>query len=436
MQLSIKIKALLNSSIGKRIANGALWSFGGTAVAKLLVLISGIICAHILGKASYGEFSMIRSTISMFVVFGTAGLGMTATKYISEYRQTQSSRIGSIYLVTNIFALITSSIVTIIVLSFSDEIASNTLHSPQLVFAIRIGAILLFVTILNGAQNGVLAGFENFKGIAINTFIGSIAESVFMIVFAQFYGVEGAIFGFGIGFMALYITNFITIHKTFRKYSIKANKITLINKDDLKLLYKFSLPAAISSMLASPAIWLIRTFLVNENGFEELAVFEAADQWRIMILFIPTAVSQIVLPILSSVVNVDKSKFWKVLYLNIFANGVITLLITIFVVIFSQNIMNVYGKEYDNEMPLIYLAISTIFSSISSVIGLSIASKGKMWVGCGFNLLWALLIVIFAKTFIAMGMGANGVALAVLCSYIIHSIYQYTYLIFNFKNNN
>ena len=50
-----------------------------------------------------------------------------------------------------------------------------------------------------------------------------------------------------------------------------------------------------------------------DDAFEELAIYEAAEQWRVIILFVPIAVGQIVLPILSSIVNDDNRKYWKVL---------------------------------------------------------------------------------------------------------------------------
>jgi len=83
-----------SSDIGKRILKGAFWSFTGTALAKLIVLLGGMLCARILGKVEYGEFGMIRSTISMFVALGTVGLGLTATKYISEYRECNKNKIN------------------------------------------------------------------------------------------------------------------------------------------------------------------------------------------------------------------------------------------------------------------------------------------------------------------------------------------------------
>ena len=35
---------------------------------------------------------MVRSTINMFIVLGSAGLGVTSTKYIAEYRESRHIR--------------------------------------------------------------------------------------------------------------------------------------------------------------------------------------------------------------------------------------------------------------------------------------------------------------------------------------------------------
>lgn len=420
-----KVKA---SNIGNRIATGAFWSFTGTAAAKFLVLVSSIICAHILTKQEYGEFGMVRSTISMFVVFGTAGLGLTATKFISEYKEKHKERIASVYLLTNGFAIITGLIVTALVLVLAPYLADNTLNAPHLVSSIRVGAILLFITIINGAQGGTLAGVEDFKAIAINTLIGSVAESAFMLLGAYYMGVLGAVLGYGVGFIALYVANYISIRKDLNKIGVRV-VISSFNKKDLSLLYKFSLPAALCSIVVSPTIWIVKTFLAKESGFGELAIFEAADQWKIMILFIPTAVSQVVLPILSSIIGVDKSKFWKVLNLNLYLNAGIALVMAIVISCLSPFIMQLYGKAYVSDYwVLIILAVSTIFSSMANVIGLAISSRSKMWTGFLFNCLWALMVIGFARLFTNMEMGARGLALSFTISYAIHTVLQLIYL--------
>ena len=48
---------------------------------------------------------MVRSTINMFIVLGSAGLGVTSTKYIAEYREKQADKIPAVYAATNYFGL-------------------------------------------------------------------------------------------------------------------------------------------------------------------------------------------------------------------------------------------------------------------------------------------------------------------------------------------
>lgn len=418
---------ILASDVTKRLTSGAIWSFTGTALAKLIVLIASIFCARILGKELFGEFGMVRSTINMFVVLGSAGLGITATKYIAEYKGTQKDRVASIYLLTTIFAVLTGLIVTVAILLLADYLAIESLQSPHLSSSLKCGALLLFVTVINASQTGVLSGLENFKSIAINTFIGSLFESVFMLIGASYYGVLGAVLGFGIGFIAIYIANVLSIKKSFKRMNLVV-KMYALNLNDLKVLYKFSLPALLSSMIIPPVYWVIRMMIVNKNGYGELAIYEAADQWKIIILFIPTAVSQIILPILSSLVKTDKTKYWKVLKINILINGLVALVMVGLVACFSQYIMKAYGSSFENVMPLIILAISTIFTAVSNVVGLAIASKSQMWIGFLFNIFWGIVLVLSAYYLIEKGYGSVGVALSILFAYILHSFIQIIYL--------
>ena len=416
-----------SSDIGNRIAKGSFWQFAGTAFAKLIVLVAGIACAHVLGKTEYGEFNMVRSTVNMFAVFGFAGMGVTATKFIAEYRTSDRSHIGSIYLLTNGFALLSGLIVTILIYVLAPVVAEYVLHAPQLLLPVRIGAILLFVTVINGAQQGTLAGFENFKAIALNTFWGSLAESVFMLAGGYLWGVKGAILGYGAGFFVLYFLNNYVIRTILRNEKIEYN-YSIFQKEDFKLLYKFSLPAALSSMLVAPVLWVVRALLVRSFGFDELAVYEAADQWRVMMLFIPAAICQVVLPVLSSMVNDDQGKFWKVIRYNIYLNASISLLIAIGISLLSIYIMPLYGEGFSDPWPLVFLAISTVFNSIASVVGISIQSRAKMWIGFLFNVIWGIMVILFSLLFLGLKMGARGIALALTCSYAIHALYQFLYL--------
>lgn len=420
------------SSISRRMGNGLMWSFSGTAIAKLLTLIVGIVCAHILQKEAYGEFSMVRSTINMFIVLGSAGLGVTSTKYIAEYKERKSQKIPAVYAVTQVFGFIMALILALLILLCAPFIADNILHHPDIVLSVRVGAVLLFFSIINGVQNGALIGFEDFKSVAVNTLLGSLLESALTILGAYYFGVNGAILGFGIGFILIFITNHLAINKLFALFHLHKLSVKKLRSHDFSILYTYSLPAALSSLLITPSFWLIRSILVRSDGFRELAVFEVADQWKIIILFIPTAFSQIVLPILSSLQK-SKSTFITTLKYNLLIVGISALVLSAGVLLFSGYIMKLYGSSYDNTLPLQILAISTIFSALANVLEMAIYSLGKMWQCFMINIVWAVLMVGCSYLLCQREQGANGLSVAVLVSYIVSFFIFLGYTVFVVK---
>lgn len=416
-----------NSPLTKRIVSGAFWSILGTATAKFIVLSAGIVCANILGKQGYGELGIVRSTINLFVVLGTVGLGITATKFISQYKSNNKHKVESVVNITTLFTLCSAIVITFAFFLLSGYIAGNTLNAPNLTSAIRFSSLLLFTTIMNGVFNGILAGYEKFKYIAINTFLSSLIEGILIIIGAYYWGVNGAVVGFGIGISSLMLFNLFNVRRIFKKNGIKMNLLK-INRDEISIIYKFSIPAALSSFLVAPSYWVVRTILVRHDGFGELGIYEAADQWRIIILFIPSALSNIILPILSNLTNADKNNYKKALYVNLILNVLFAFILASMVALGAKYIMVTYGNGFNDTMPLIIIAYSTVFSSLASVVGVSIVSRGKMWTSLMFNCIWSILFISFTYYFLKKGYGALGVSLALMLSYLLHSLYQSVYL--------
>lgn len=430
------ITKIKSSDLLSRIASGAIWSILGSVSAKLFVLAAGIVCANILGSKEYGELGLIRSTVNMFVVFGTAGMGITATKFISQYRSANNEIVARIYTVTSLFTTISAILVAVIVLFFSPILAEEALHAPHLTNSIRFASLLLLVTILNSAYQGTLAGYENFKRISINTFISSVVEAVLVIIGAFIAGVNGALLGYGIGISALTILNFNYTRRTLATHAVRIDYGNL-RLSDFRILTSFSIPAALSSFLVVPSYWVVKTLIARYSGFEELGIYEASDQWRIIILFIPSALSNIVLPILSSYIGKDdRHTFTGALKINIVLNVGVSLVLAMGVIILSKWLLQIYGPEFDSPIVMIYLALSTVFSSFASVVGMAIVSQGKTWIGLAFNIIWALVFIFLSAVSLIHGMGATGVAFSLMLAYILHGLFQFIYLWMSILRNN
>lgn len=425
--LKILFDRITASDIGRRISDGAFWSLIGSISAKLLVLLAGIITANILGKEDYGALGIVRTTINMFIVFSSMGMSLTAAKYIAEYRSNNPEKARDIYLLTNILAIISGIIISSLVFSFSSIIAEKSLHAPNLSTEIRYGALLLLFCSINSAQTGVLSGLEKFRSIALNTFVCGISELIFLSLGAYFYGIKGAILGLGGSYMILWVLNRIAIVRNLRIFGISPKPRTL-KRDSWAILWKFSIPSLFSSLLVIPVLWYVKTLLIRTEGLGEMAVFDVAEQWRVIILFIPGAISNIILPILSNIdAHKDPTTYLKTLWINFFLNVGIALVTALCVIALSHFILSLYGPSYSDPWPMIILAFSTVFSAACGVVGQAIASKAKMWIGFGFNALWALLMILLSFYFLGKGKGAEGLALSLLISYIFHFILQMIY---------
>ena len=417
------------SNIGSRIANGAFWSLTGSFISQGLMLFASVIVARILGKTEYGELGMIRSTVNMFTVFAGFGLGVTATKYVAEFYKKDKVRTGKIIGLSTLFAGSMGAIIALFLLLGAPIIAAKTINAPQLVPEIRWGALMLFFSALNGAQTGALVGYEAFKLIAKINLITGLTGLPIQIALTLIFGLEGSVVGFGLNFLILWVLNIIAVRKVSGLAGVVINYKGAWS--EWPLLYKFSLPALLSGVLVTPVIWGCNAMLVNRpHGYEEMALFDAANQWRNIILFIPAALSQIVLPLLSGSVN-NQYLFNRILKINVAINFTVSLLMALCISLLSVFIMKFYGAGFaEGKSVLIIMTFSTVLISINNVIGQAIAGKGRMWFGFFLNSIWGILLLSFTHFFLNRGFGAKGLAFSMLIAYFCHTVLV---TIFTFK---
>ena len=414
-------------SIKRRMINGAFWSFTGTAIGKFLIFLAGILCARILGKELFGELGLVRSTIGMFIILGSGGIGVTATRYIAAFKKEQQAHAASIYRMSFLFSLVVGIIITILAISTVRILAEDYLNSPKLIQPLIIGSVVLLISILNSSENGTLAGLEDFKSIAINTFIGSVAEAICMVIGAYYYDIEGAIAGLGIGLLCLYIANKRSALAGLRKSGIDT-KQKKVNREDWALIYRYSIPASLSALSVTPVFWLVRTMLVKTSDYGELGLFEAADQWKIILLFIPGAIGQIVLPIMSSISNSDT--LHKTLMGNLAIIGGVSVILALISWMIAPIIMPLYGKTFTDYTPLTVLALSTVPTALAQVLEMALYSRERMWTSFSFNMVWAIATLWLSYIFLEHNQGATGIAWAILLAYVIKMLCMGGFLIF------
>lgn len=423
------IKVLWRSdSLRGRFARGATWSLAGATLAQGANLIVSIITARLLGAREFGQFGIIQSTVGMLAVFAGLGLGVTASKYVAVFRTGDPARAGSIVALTCGAAIISGLSLTLALLLLAPLLAERTLNSATLTQPLRISSVLLFMHALNGAQNGALAGFEAFRAIArTNAFRAIVALPLTLLLVAQ-WGLLGAIASLIVTTAITCVFTHLSLRQACRSFGITFR--LRAGWRERSILWTYSTPAFLSTILVAPALWLSNTMLVNQSGgFTELGVLTAAGQWRTTISFVPAVLAQFALPLLSNLDgNRDLSRYRTALRWNLYVTAAAAITVALPVMGLSPWLMRLYGAGFEHGwLVLVLSSVTAVITCINSVIGTAILSSGSVWAGFAFNLMWASVLLMLSVWLIPAHL-ALGFALSMLCSYLAHSVWQAFYL--------
>ena len=415
-----KFDEIKNRLQHSRLFKDSFWALFGSGVGKGLSLIAGVIVARFLGKEIYGEYGMIKNTLTYIAAFSTLGLGYSATKYIAEFYKTDPAKTyGSIKYAREI-TLISSSIMALALFIFATPVA-RFLDASHLSNTFRLTSLSLILNAVNTTQIGILSGFGEYKVAARNQSIAGIATFFTSAAFTYFWSIDGAIVALVASFALNCILNAISISPIKKSLNISNYGDAAFRKE----IIKFSIPIACQESLYSISHWGISFVLIKLASYGELGLYSAAVQWAGMILFIPAVLRNVTLSHLSGNLN-DVKSHKRTLNTMLGVNFISTTIPFLVVCLFANIICSFYGAEFVGLKPVLLVYVfSTIFSCLSNVYTQEYMSRGRTWF-----LFWSrvlrdganiLLGVILIKIFVQEG-AALMFAIATVVAQIIYFV--------------
>jgi O-antigen/teichoic acid export membrane protein len=413
-------------SLRGRFARGAVWSLIGTAMSQSSNLAASVITARLLGREQFGEYGMIQSTVGMLGIFAGVGLGVTATKYVAELRTRDPERAGRVIALGCGTAIVSGGLLALGMLAYAPWLAAKTLHAPALAAELRIASVLLFFYALNGAQIGALAGFEAFRAIArINLARGLITFPT-TVGLVLMWRLPGAIWAGGIAAAATCLLSQQSLRKHCADLGIHPKLSSAWR--ERRVLWTFSTPAFLAGALVAPVTWAANTMLVNRpGGYAEMGVFSAASQWRTALLFFPSLVGQVTVPMLASLQDAGgRRSARRVLVGSTLTNALCTVPALFVLLPCSRWIMSFYGPAFSNRNAV--LEVSLLCGALIAIltpVGNLVIAFGRTWAGFFMNAGWAACFLVTAHLLLALGWGAQALSCAFLAAYLAHSLWTF-----------
>jgi O-antigen/teichoic acid export membrane protein len=384
---------LRSSSLAARLVRGTFWTVTGAIIGRGLGLLSSIILARILGKVPFGELGIIQSTVGLFGAFAGLGIGITATKYVAELRETEPSRCGRVIGFSLSAALVGGSMAGLGLILFGGWLAVHTLAAPQLGSLLRAGAALVVLSALQGAYLGALTGFEAFKQTAWVNWMSSLLGVPLAVGGTLWFGLTGAVWAL----ILQTALGCILGHFALVKEMVKANvKISFaLSLHEGSMLWRFTLPVFISTLLATPAGWFSRTLLVNQpGGYAETALVSAANQWMNLVNFLPWTMGGVLVPIFANLYASNRrADFMKLLRNNFILNAGVGLAVAVPLMLFAPIILGFYGPGFEEGTSIfIVTMICGLFVTLNNLFSRAMQSAGKAWIDLTSTGLWALVV--------------------------------------------
>ena len=383
------------------------------------MLAAMIFVARVLGKEAYGELGMIQSTISMLGVLAGFGLGLTATKHVAEMRKSDPEKAGRILVLSGVIAIASGALMASVLFLLAPWLAEKTIAAPHLTNHLRIGALILFISALNGAQNGALSGFEAFRAIAGVNFATGIASFPIILAGAYWGGLVGIVWALAASMgLGLFLG-----HIALRREAARAGlPLTLQGiQNEWHVLWRFTIPAALSGILVVPVNWVCAAFLVNgPGGYPEMGIFNAANQIFSFLILLPLVLGRVLLPVLANEWNDNRPLAMKLLMLAVKTNLYVLTPLIILGCVLSPYIMALYGESFESGWPTLVIVLVTAgFVAANVPMGHILAASSQMWIGFAMNAGWAIVFVI--GTILLVRYGSIGVASARAIAYVIHT---------------
>jgi O-antigen/teichoic acid export membrane protein len=417
------------NSLKGRLLHGTFWVMTGSVFARLSGFVTTIILARFLGKDAFGEYSVVRSTIDMFVVLGAARMGSTATKYIAQYRSTDPQKAERVLAMSMTVSLISCLLMMALLCLLAPWLAAHSLGRPSIAHALAIGAVFMFFTTYATVTEFALSGFEALKTLGMVNILKGLLMPTTAIAFTYKFGLKGLLIALTLNAgLELLVTSWFLRIQSMRHQIRTLFSIRAIQQEG-NIFINFALPGILTGLLMASGIWTVNAIFVNQaQGYANLGLFNAANQWKTLILFLPEIISRVILPIMSSTLaDIDVSKFNKAAAINLRSNIMIALPLAMAVILFRGQLMQFFGERFrGSDVVLPVLMLSAFACILTNSVNNTLTSAGKRWFTLIGTVVWALLLCGIVG-FRIVPLTPMGLGTAYAISYGVYFLFVSTY---------
>ena len=389
------------------------WNSLAVAFNQGSTFVVNVLLAHVLGLTMFGEYTIVQSTVQVAALLAQVATGYTATKYVAEFRSTDPIRAGRVLALLGLAAGVMATVTATILLLGSQWLAHSLLNQPALAPALAIASAAVFFSAISGFLMGALAGLESYRTLGLAGIASGVIYIAICLTAAKTAGLTGAVAGVALSGLLQAALLWQAVRVEARRRGIPLQIVGLTADADIVM--RFAIPAALNGFIAMPAVWASNAFLARqEEGYALLALFSAANNFRIIVLFLPNIVNNVSMSLLNHQRGLrDNRQYRRVFWTNLAATLCVVVCGALTVALVGRWLLSWFGSGFSQGYStLLVLMAVTLLESASTALFQIIQSRERIWWSVGAIALPCYGTITAVAWWLTPAYGALGLALA------------------------
>lgn len=371
-----------------------------------------IVMGRSLGADSYSELAAVLSILYIITIPALA-VQNVMTRYVSKFRaEGKDDHISwlmrRVLVLVAAFSLLASAALLAVGGMLMEALALSSF------MVVLLLCLSLFFRMLNPVAAGPLQGLQMF-----NEFGGQLSAQALVKLGAGWilvligFGIGGALWGVALGAMASALIPLVLMRKHMM---VKGQAFPMAG------IWRYSVPAMVGvlaiTILTNVDVVVARYFFDGVSA----GLYSASSNLAKIILFLPGAVSYVMLPKVSEA-HTKGENIWEIVIKAFGLNMLLSLGMVLFYISLSEPLVTLlYGSEFVGASAYLgILAIAMLLFGVANlfmILGLSMDAFGYIWVLSAFTLIQILLFFMFHSSpmDLAWAMLITGLAICLVSS--------------------
>ncbi len=359
--------------VAQASTRGSFFLISGTAVSTVVLAVSAILIARLLGSDSYGQYSLVIVVPQLMFLFTDLGLNQGITKFTSDFQsQGDFKRSAAIIKHGLVIRALVGLFLSVFTYVFADFLASVVLQRPELSFLVQISAIVILFQVMFATSVSAFVGLDKTEYNALTLNIQSLAKTIIQIaLILTGFEVAGAIAGHVVSYLIAGVIGLVLVFFLLRREKGVSNNFGFA--DDTRLLLHYGSPLYLSAVLVG-VVPLFQTFVLAFFVSDAaIGNFKAATNFAMLMTILSVPIQTVMLPAFSKLKNGASNRISNFFMVANKYTALIVVPVTVLIVAFSSQIVSiVYGSTYDSAPQflwtycLVYLLVGVGYLTLAS----------------------------------------------------------------------